>query len=231
MLFISPPFGNYFKTSGVKRIKGTYTIEKRSGLLSQIVKTLRYSVENGGWTNAIGLRNPGIATGVRRYNHETDILSIAVRTSDDVDKFLKVIPENANIELNISCPNIQTATEAIQYDKFINSERKWCIVKVSPLTNTEDLDKLYKMGFRQFHCCNTLPSKEGGLSGPSLVPYVTKLIKQIKTYPDTVIIAGGGIQNFSSLKEYKALGADHFSISTIFFHPIKVFRFCIDYKE
>ena len=35
-------------------------------------------------------------------------------------------------------------------------------------------DNYYNEGFRQFHCSNTLPIKEGGASGPILKKYNQK---------------------------------------------------------
>ena len=37
MFFISPPFGNYVNLPKTKRIHGSFTLEKRDGLLLQIV--------------------------------------------------------------------------------------------------------------------------------------------------------------------------------------------------
>ena len=78
MLFISPPFGNYLSFQDSVSIKGSYTLHARSGLFLQIIKTLRYSFENKGWINKIGLRNKGIDYGLQHYRPEKDIISIAI---------------------------------------------------------------------------------------------------------------------------------------------------------
>ena len=102
---------------------------------------------------------------------------------------------------------------------FLNDKRKWCILKLSPTCNFTSIDKYYKMGFRQFHCSNTIPVKEGGLSGKSLIPYNKKLIKHIdENYKDTTIIAGGGITDIDDIIMYKDLGAKHFAFSSVMFH-------------
>ena len=36
---------------------------------------------------------------------------------------------------------------------------------------------------------------------------------------DTELIGGGGIYSWSEINNYKKLGADHFSVSTIFLKP------------
>ena len=51
MLFISPPFGNYISLPYTMSIKGSYTLEPRSGLFQQILKTFRYSFHHKGWIN------------------------------------------------------------------------------------------------------------------------------------------------------------------------------------
>ena len=115
--------------------------------------------------------------------------------------------------------------------KFLNGERKWCIIKLSPKTEIKTIDSYYDVGFRQFHCSNTLSigEKRGGISGPILIPYTLKLVKEIKNkHPDTEIIAGGGIRDIDTLYKYKKAGADHFSVSTLLFSPIKFYLFYND---
>ncbi len=229
MLFISPPFGNYVSLHNTKRIKGSYTLYPREGLLLQILKTLRFSFKHGGWINKIGLRNKGLQYGLDNYCHETDILSISIIEESEINPVLKMLPENVNIELNISCPNKKVNDKSME--KFLNPKREWCILKLSPLTKNETIRTYYNNGFRQFHCCNTLPIQNGGLSGPSLIPYISKMILEIKKYPQTIVIAGGGIQNMETLNFYKGMGANHYSISTLLFNPIKFSMFYNKYSS
>ena len=87
----------------------------------------------------------------------------------------------------------------------------------------ELIDEYYKQGFRQFHCSNTIPVKEGGLSGKSLISYNNPLIKNIKSkYKDIEVIAGGGITEWNDIINYKNIGANHFSVSTVCFNPIQL---------
>ena len=129
----------------------------------------------------------------------------------------------------MSCPNANVRLPNNMKD-FVNKERKWCIVKLSPLTSNEKIDELYAQGFRQFHCCNTYPLALGWLSGPYLVPFVEQKIKYIKNkYDDYEVIAGGGIQSIESLKYYRNLGADHFSVSSLCFNPFRFGWFYFNY--
>jgi dihydroorotate dehydrogenase len=229
MLFISPPFGNYNLLPNTYSIKGSFTLNPRDGLILQIIKTLRYNFEKKGWLNRIGLRNPGIDYAVTNYNYN-NIYSIALINATDIDFIENKIPKYMNLEINISCPNKQNLIQHdIQY--YLNNQRKWCIIKLSPLTNIKSIDNYYKLGFRQFHCCNTLPTNKGALSGPELKKYTLPLIKQIKyKYPDTIIIGGGGIRSIKDIEEYKKAGADHFSVSTLCFSPFSLLKLYILYK-
>ena len=231
MLFISPPFGNYISLPFTTSIAGSFTNEPREGLFLQVIKTVRYSFEMKGWVNKIGLRNKGIDWAIKNVP-EDKIISIAIMNKKDIPDILKKLPENRSIELNVSCPNAEKEMISEGLKGFINPNRKWCIVKISPYSSEKDIDLLYNTGFRQFHCCNTIPVSNGGLSGTSLIPYTKEKILYIKRkYPNSEIIAGGGIQNINILNMYYKLGAKHGSISTLFFHPIKLSKFYIDYTR
>lgn len=223
MLFISPPFGNYIQLPLTVSINGSFTLEKRDGLLLQILKTLRYSNSYGGWINKIGLRNKGIDYAIKNYNKK-EIYSIAILNENEIVPLVERIPEDMNIELNVSCPNAEKTMIQNGLKQFINDKRKYCIIKLSPKADLRLIDSFYKQGFRQFHCSNTIPIKEGGLSGKQIIPYTTNLISYIHTkYPECLIIAGGGIQDYQTMGYYNKYGVNNYSISTIFFNP---YKFC-----
>ena len=142
------------------------------------------------------------------------------------------IPEDMNLEINISCPNTENNLIYNGISTFLNKERKWCIVKLSPIVETSTIDNLYDQGFRQFHCSNTIPVLEGGLSGPSVKSFSNQKISYISTtYPDCKIIAGGGIQSINDIKDYSSRGAHYFSISTLLFNPFKTIKFFYDFNN
>lgn len=232
MIFISPPFGNYLNLQKTISIKGSFTLNERPNKWFYIFKTLRYSFKNKGWVNKIGLRNPGIDWAIQKYKHTNHIISVAIMEENEIDLFLEKIPETMNLELNVSCPNVDKHLINDKLHLFLNPKRQWCIIKLSPLTKIEKIDEYYNNGFRQFHCCNTLPTTqidckyEGGLSGKKLIPYTKNLIKKIKEkYPDTEVIAGGGIDSVDIIEYYKSYGADHYSVSSLLFSPIKFMLF------
>ena len=227
MFFVSPPFSNYLNLPKLNQIKGSYTLEPRDGLILQILKTLRFDFNNNGWVNKIGLRNKGIDYAIKNYNGE--IVSIAILNKKEIPKLLEKIPDNMNIEINISCPNAEKEMINDDIENFLNEERKWCILKLSPQIKLNSIDKFYNMGFRQFHCSNTIPVSGGGLSGKSIIPYNKKIICHIKNkYPDVTIIAGGGITDIKDIKMYKKLGADHYSFSSVIFCPYKFMKLYYD---
>ena len=195
--------------------------------MKQLFKTLRYvNTEQGrSWRNKIGLRNPGLKAGMLKTNYD-QVLSVAAIDIQDWGIIRKMISPDRCIELNVSCPNTEESMVKEGLKPFLNNKRNWCIIKLSPTETCYNINRFYEMGFRQFHASNTLPSKRGGISGEILKPYTISTIKYLKNnFPDAVIIAGGGIYDFKTLKEYERKGADHFSVSTIFFNPFKTAMF------
>lgn len=236
MLFISPPFGNYVRLPGCISIKGSFTLRARSGLLRQIGRTLRYIPKYKGWVNCIGLKNKGIDWAVRDWHlgcsssASAFIYSIAIPQCNEIPQLLEKIPDSMNIELNISCPNVKKdsldALASYSLSQFLHPNRHWCIVKLSPLTTLSQIDHYYAMGFRQFHCCNTLPVPEGGLSGIAIQKYNRPMIQYIREkYPECIVIAGGGIIDPQSAALFlREEGANHISVSTLCFTPWKLFH-------
>jgi len=224
MIFISPPFGNYIHLPNTTPIRGSFTLNERPGKWGQILKTLRY-IPGMGWVNKIGLRNPGIDYAIKTYK-KGEIISIAIMDKKEIKPILDKIPEDMDIELNVSCPNTDKHMVNDGLKPFLNDKRKWCILKLSPLETSYNIDKFYESGFHQFHASNTLPSERGGISGRVLKPYTLFIIAYLKNnFKDCSVIAGGGIYDIKTMEEYKKAGADHFSVSTIFFHPFKTFSF------
>ncbi len=223
--FIAAPFGNWIKPIGCVPVTGTYTLHSRGNVLWSAVRSLRYSWKLNGWTNALGLPNPGFKDGMHRHIRG-EVLSIAEIEKGDFKKMEREIPADFDLELNLSCPNLESVR--LPWDnieRFLYGNRKWCIAKISPLTTPEELEFLIdKIGFSQIHACNTLPiPKLGGLSGVSLVPYVNEIISLIKDeWPEVKVIAGGGVKNWQDMYRYLSKGADHVSLGTVCFNPFKL---------
>ena len=226
--FIAAPFGNWIKPVGCIPVCGTYTLHARGILWGQplwsVLRTLRWNSKFQGWTNKLQLPNDGVKVGLHQHIRG-EVLSIAEIEKGDFKKMDNEIPADFDLELNLSCPNLERAR--LPWDnieRFLyGGNRKWCIAKISPLTTPEELEFLIdKIGFSQIHACNTLPvPKLGGLSGVSLVPYVNEIISLIKDeWPEVTVIAGGGIKNWQDMYRYLSKGADHVSLGTVCFNPL-----------
>ena len=232
--FIAAPFGNYIKyrsRDNVIPVTGSWTLQYRSGFLGRIIrilKTMRYDRRRHGWLNKLGLPNEGIEVGLKK-TISSEIMSIAAIEDSDFNELFKLIPLDQSLEINFSCPNLDEKSPLSWNDASVfnnsPSNRKYCIAKIAPTTTIDQLTFLIdKLGFKQIHCCNTLPVKEGGLSGKSLIPYVNNLISIIreKWGNEIVIIAGGGVTNQDDIKNYLSQGANHISLGTICFKPWKI---------
>jgi len=218
--FIAAPFGNWIHHKNAISVRGTFTLKPQGNRLLAVLLSLRYSKE--GWTNKLGLPNPGIQKGLDSLYTSlpsNDIISIAETEREEFAQLNAIIPKNQNIELNLSCPNL---TKTLPWDyirQFPNSQRQWCIAKLSPLSTPEEIEFVLAQGFRQLHFSNTLPiPKKGGLSGKALIPYTKKLIhltrQEFKSIHNIEIIAGGGVTTENDVYEYIAQGANHISVGS-----------------
>ena len=226
-MFISAPFGNYIKHPNAISVTGTWTLHPRGNRFLSILKTLRWNRDLGGWTNKLGLPNPGIGVGLKK-TFPNEVLSIAEIERNDFRKMERIIPSHQSIELNLSCPNTGKSLpwdSAAVFTKFSGTDREWCIAKVGPLTSPDDLEFLVdNLGFRQLHFSNTLPCQFGGLSGRVLRPYTLDLIQMVRKQwgEAVVIVAGGGVNGFGAVMEYLNAGANHVSVGSFCFNYFKM---------
>ena len=228
MYFISAPFGNYLKFKNAISVAGTFTVLPRKGRLKQIIKTLRYVKTDAGWSwrNKLGLRNPGLSVAQRTVNFDK-ILSLAAIDETDWTSIFNSISADRNIELNVSCPNLDSHNDTTTWQNFDKFPRKmrqrYCIVKIPPNATEQFIDNIVDMGYKQIHASNTLPTEQGGLSGKILMPHTLGIIRYIKRkHPNIEIIAGGGVTTSKDAKIYKGAGADHISLGSVCFTPWKI---------
>ena len=226
--FISAPFGNYLRFKQATSVTGTWTVSPRPGRLIQIIRTLRYVRTPYGWSwrNKLGLRNPGLREGMWRTDYQS-VLSVAAVEPLDCEKIQLSISQERNIELNVSCPNLDAHDDTTTwsgFDKFPERMHgRWCIVKIPPTATTELIDRLADQGYTQIHASNTLPSPKGGISGKSLVPHTLRIIDYVKsTHPHIEVIAGGGITTPQDRDCYLDAGADHISLGSVSFTPWRI---------
>ena len=137
------------------------------------------------------------------------------------------ISTQRNIELNVSCPNLDSHDDTTTWESFEKFPEKmigdYCIVKIPPTSSEALIDKLVDMGYTQIHASNTLPTDKGGLSGKTLIPYTLKIVEYIKNkYSSVEVIAGGGITTPQDAQTYYNAGADHISLGSVCFTPWKI---------
>ena len=224
--YIAPPFGNYLHRPDMYSVMGTYTVQPRPGLLKQILKTLRYSFHYNGWTNKLGLRNPGVHHAIHKYYQDPSrrIISLYGFNKGEWETLAKYT-RGMKQELNLSCPNVESKynNTGCPVELFPDA-----ILKMSPLTTEEEIIMYMERGVRRWHFSNTLPVSQGGLSGKTLMQYNRKLIKfTLGEDKSAKIIGGGGITSMSDVRFYKDLGCSGVSLGTVCFLPWRLRRFNI----
>ena len=223
--YIAAPFGNYVRRSGITSVMGTFTLNQRNGLILSLIKTLRYSFVDKAWYNALGLKNPGINAGLKKWDNDSRerIVSIAAIEETDWVNLHNIIPLHVPLELNISCPNIAKFNGYIK-DLHLFATRN-PIVKLPPQILERELRQLYNMGFRRIHSCNTLRTHKGARSGDILKTFVSEQIMTLKGIDkNNFCIAGGGIEHYQDIVYYQTIGADAYSLGTVCFNPFKFRR-------
>jgi len=153
---------------------------------------------------------------VKKYGDT--ILSVNMSDPNDIEYLNIIIPNNINIEINIDS-NVRVDIDnyiSNGIGDLISSERDFNICKVPYNTSLNILEKLYKVGFRQFHL-----NKQD--NDPDLTKYHLTKIEEVDRYffGDMEIIAGE-IFEIDTIPRYRWCGAEHMSISTICMNPFKM---------
>lgn len=252
-ILIGAPFGNYLSSRHAMSTLGTYTLKDRAGnlrwrLLWRIFRTLRWRPGVGGWTNKLGLPNPGVDHLVRlahRYGPATlggdraygermswGLSRIVSLHGFNPEEWYELLRRMSGLgffgfELNVSCPNVGHLSVPLDlFEKALAQLGEIrVIVKLPPVSYWETFELAYKSGVRKFHATNTLPVPSGGLSGKALKRVSLDVVKRIKdAHPDITVIGGGGITSPMDVIDYKRAGADHFAVASAFLNPINLLR-------
>ena len=224
-ILIAPPFGRYLKFKETSNVYGSFTYERRKGLIKQCIKTIR-KIDKNAWRNKIGLRNPGLPN-IKPLKRPQDIISLAALEMTDWQKFADILntkefADCKNIEINIGCPNAMIC----DFPKELVSlyKNKNLIVKFPPnIDINARIAEYLEVGITTFHLCNTLPSDRGGISGYPLKALSVPAVKSAREkFGDKItLIGGGGVYSVKDAKEYLDAGADHLSLSSIMFNPFR----------
>ena len=216
--------------------------------------TPRMAETPSGMLNSIGLQGPGIESFIEhdlawlRDNGVTTIVSIA---GNNVDEFgylasrLVNEPGIAALEVNISCPNVESRGQVFACNPFsaaavIETVRSvWTnpapiLAKLSPdVTDIVEIaSSVVEAGVDGVSMINTLlgmvidvdqmrpmlGGKTGGLSGPAIRPVAVRAVYQVHAaYPQLPILGMGGVRTGHDALEFLAAGASAVSVGTVVF--------------
>lgn len=209
-----------------------------------------------GLINSIGLENIGADAFLKDILPQMKDIDTAVivnifgSTMDEyveLAKRLNKFKRIDGIELNISCPNVESGGAEFGRDPLVVRAitqkvravtDKTLIVKLSPMvTSIADIALSARRGGADaVSIANTYPAiaidikngslflgaKTGGLSGPAIKPITLKLVYDVYSKTDIPIIGGGGISTVEDVIEYAFAGASAVQIGTANFINPKI---------
>lgn len=204
-----------------------------------------------GLLNAIGLQNPGVEAFIsdilpvmRSYGVPV-IANIAGFTGEEFVALAERLDGSgvAGLELNISCPNVQTGGMALGTDPCLAASVVAAVVQATSLPvivkltpNVTDIVTLARAvveaGADALSLINTLlglainvetgqpalGNITGGLSGPAIRPVAVRAVWQVAQAVDVPIIGVGGICTGRDALEFILAGATAVAVGSAFFH-------------
>jgi dihydroorotate dehydrogenase (NAD+) catalytic subunit len=216
--------------------------------------TPRMAETPSGMLNSIGLQGPGIDAFLEKdlswlvENNVTTIVSIAgnnVAEFGDLARILRDVPGIGGLEVNISCPNVESrgqvfacnpnsAAEVIETVRSVWHSDIPVLAKLSPdVTDIVEIaHSVVEAGVDGVSMINTLlgmvidvdrmkpmlGGRTGGLSGPAIRPVAVRAVYQVHAaFPHLPILGMGGIRTGHDALEFIAAGASAVSIGTIVF--------------
>lgn len=208
-----------------------------------------------GMLNSIGLQGPGVETFLAndlawlRENGVTAVVSIAGETVDEFGQLARILrnePGIAALEVNISCPNVESrgqvfACDVMSASGVIHQVRRNTnssvpiFAKLSPdVTSIAEIAvACHNAGADGFSVMNTtlgmaidtetlrpiLGGVTGGLSGPAIRPLALRCVWQVhQALPDAPILGMGGIANGADALQFIAAGASAVEVGTMTFN-------------
>jgi len=196
-----------------------------------------FSVNGGGWLNAVGLSNPGAPYFARMLESNKDIpiiVSLVGSIPEDFEFMVKEFDncKIAGFELNLSCPHVAKVGLEVGDDPEL--VRK--IVRA--VKNSTDVPVIAKVGLGTTHYLQTvgtaiesgidaitaintvramaidietqrpiLSNKFGGLSGTPIKPIALRCVYEISSKYNIPIIGCGGISTWEDAIEFFLAGA------------------------
>lgn len=208
-----------------------------------------------GMLNSIGLQGPGIEAFLAHdlpwlaQRGVAAVVSIAGETVEEYAQLARILrnePAVRAIEVNISCPNVESrgqvfACEVMSASSVIHQVRRNTsssvpiLAKLSPdVTSIAEIALACRnAGADGFSVINTtlgmaidtdtlrpvLGGVTGGLSGPAIRPMALRCVWQVhQALPDVPILGMGGIATGTDALQFIAAGASAVSVGTMTFH-------------
>ena len=196
-----------------------------------------FSVNGGGWMNAVGLSNPGASNFAKMIESNKDVPIIVSLVGSIPEDFEMMINEfkNCNVtafELNLSCPHVAKVGLEVGDDPELvkkivttvkNSTNVPAIAKVGlGTTNYLNTVKIaVDSGIDAITAINTvramaidvetqrpiLSNKFGGLSGTPIKPIALRCVYEITSKYDIPVIGCGGVSTWEDAVEFFLAGA------------------------
>ena len=203
-----------------------------------------FSVNGGGWINAVGLSNPGAPNFAKMIESNQDVPIIVSLVGSVPDDFKMMIEEftNCNVtafELNLSCPHVAKVGLEVGDDPELV---KKIVTTVKSATNIPAIAKVglgttnylntvktaIDSGIDAITAINTvramaidvetqrpiLSNKFGGLSGTPIKPIALRCVYEISSKYDIPIIGCGGISTWEDAIEFFLAGASAIQIGS-----------------
>ena len=196
-----------------------------------------FSVKGGGWTNAVGLSNPGapnFAKMIEPNQYVPIVVSLVGSIPEDFEMMIKQF-KNCKVvayELNLSCPHV--AKVGLEVGDDLELVKKI----VTTVKKSTDVPAIAKVGLGTSNYLNTvgtaidsgidaitaintvraiaidvetqrpiLSNKFGGLSGTPIKPIALRCVYEISSKYDIPIIGCGGISTWEDAVEFFLAGA------------------------
>ena len=203
-----------------------------------------FSVNGGGWINAVGLSNPGAPNFAKMMETNKDVPIIVSLVGSIPEDFELMIKEFTNcevigFELNLSCPHVAKVGLEVGDDpelvkKIVSAVKRSTnvpiIAKVG-LGTANYLDTVgvaIDSGIDAITAINTvramaidvetqqpiLSNKFGGLSGTPIKPIALRCVYEISSKYDIPIIGCGGISTWEDAVEFFLAGASAIQVGS-----------------
>jgi dihydroorotate dehydrogenase (NAD+) catalytic subunit len=205
---------------------------------------VRIAETDVGMLNSIGLANPGIDDFLSLTLPQLAKLGVPIWVSvggfsadeyADICSRLDDEAEVAAIELNVSCPNVESAAqgtaEIVATARLATRKRLWA--KLSPAVPdiAEVARAAQAAGADGLSLVNTIRGLElddrtlepvlgpavGGLSGPALKPIALAAVHASYRATELPIVGMGGVRSGRDVLDFVAAGAQHVAVGTVLF--------------